>query len=54
MAEYELQALMSAIHEQLNRNGLAENQLPAPMPDIDEIRLTIERVEKLYPKAINK
>jgi hypothetical protein len=58
MAEYEFQALLSAIHEQLNRNGLAEdslwNQQPAPKLDIDEIRLTIEREEKLYLRAVNE
>ena len=58
MAKNELPALMSAIQEQLNRNGLAGDwlwsQLPVPKPDIDEIRDTIEREEKLYLKAVNQ
>jgi hypothetical protein len=58
MVEYQSQTLISAIHEQLNRNGLAEdffvNQLPVSKPDIDEIRLTIAREEKLYPNAVHE
>lgn len=57
MAENELHALMSAIREQLNRNGLGEEwywSKPSSLkPDIDEIRSVIEREEKLYLNAVN-
>ena len=57
MAENELHALMSAIREQLNRNGLEDewpwNTQSSPKPDIDEIRSIIEREEKLYLNAVN-
>ncbi len=58
MAKVEFQTLLSAIREQLDRNGLRENfrpdQLSVPAPDITAIRLTIEREEKQYLSAINE
>ena len=58
MAETELQTLMCAIREQLDHYGLREafspNPLSKPEPDMNAIRLTIEREEKQYLLAANK
>ena len=57
MAQFKIQTLMAEIREQLNRNGLAEDsrwyQNPPSKLDIERIRLTIQREEKLYPLALN-
>lgn len=57
MAKTELCVLLGAIREQLDRNGLMEvfspDQLSAPEPDINEIKLTIEREEKQYLQPAN-
>lgn len=53
MAETDLQQLFCEIRDQLNRNGLPSDmpreQAVVLKPDIDAIRMTIEREEKIYP-----
>ncbi|MFC1544858.1 hypothetical protein ACFL4X_01700 [Gemmatimonadota bacterium] len=53
MNQQDLQRLMYEVHSQLDRNGLPVEieweSRPTSRPDIEAIRLTIEREEKIYP-----
>lgn len=53
MAEIDLQQLLYEVRQQLNRNGLPsdlERELNIDLqPDLDAIRMTVEREEKIYP-----